>query len=676
MRPRWQRVTLAVMLTLVLLVATFFVVAATFDWNRARPWIEQRVSEATGRSLKINGDLQLQWTRGGKDQGGWRSWVPWPHLKAHNLQFGNAQWSESGKNMAELSSLSISLNPLPLMRRTILITELELDGPQVVLERQADGRNNWTFDTPPKDASKTGSGKPWGFEVERLILKKGGLRYDDDKLRMDFNLALDTIDDAGAGPYGVRWKLDGTYRQAKLEGEGQAGQVLDLTDRDTPFPIQAKVRAGRTRAQVEGTLLRPTSLAGMDLKLQLSGQSMADLYELTGVTLPKTAPYTTQGRLVGRLADGNQKSWTYRDFTGKMGSSDIAGTLEYLMREPRPLLRGKVRSKLLRFDDLGPLIGAGPSSTQSEFEEKKEKQPGNRVLPVADFDTDSWGAMDADVVVDGDRIVRDEDLPINSLHAKLNLDNKVLSLKPLNFGVAGGTLGSDIQLDARSGTIAADTRMRIRALQLSKLFPKLEDTKGSLGQLNGSIALSGKGNDIATMLGGADGEVKALVSKGTLSKFVLEAMGLNIGSVVMTRLFGDEQIQLNCLAARFDVKDGLMRTDAFVLDTSESRVEIKGTVSLKTEEMNLDMVPTNKKLRLLSLRAPLHVRGNFADPAVSIDAPTVALKLGAAAALAAAAPIAALVPLTSLNLGDDEEFTGCRDLLRAAAGSAQAPKAR
>ncbi|HYP83600.1 AsmA family protein [Variovorax sp.] len=670
----WRRVVGWTLLVIVVLVGGLAVFAATFDWNRARPWIEQRVAKETGRTLHIDGNLELEWHRGGADQGGWRAWVPWPQLTAHDLRFSNADWSKTGEEMARLSTLSVSLNPLPLMQHTVRITELELDGPQVVLERLADGRNNWTFDRP-ESKEPADNAMPWRLELDRLVLKKGGLHYIDEPLKIDLTVAVDSIEPQDGGPYGVRWTLKGKYQRATLEGEGRAGAVLDLRNNEHPFPIQAKVRAGRTRAEVEGTLLQPTSLAGLDLKVSLAGQSMADLYNLTGVTLPKTPPYKTQGRLIGRLEEGN-KSWTYREFTGQVGRSDIAGTLQYLLRPTRPMLRGKVHSKLLRFEDLGPLIGAGPAASQSEFEEKKERQPGDRVLPVADFDTKSWGAMDADVVFDADRIVADEDLPINSLHAALKLDNRVLSLTPLNFGVAGGTLGSDIKLDASSGTIAADTRMRIKALKIAKLFPKLESTHASLGTLNGSVALSGKGNDISTLLGDADGEVRALIGQGTFSKLVLEAMGLNIGNVIMTQLFGDEQVQLNCLAARFDVKDGLMTTRAFVLDTSETRVEVTGTVNLKSEALSMDMVPRNKQLRLLSLRAPLHVRGNFANPNVSIDKPTVALKLGAAAALFAAAPITALLPLTSLDVGEEPDTVGCRDLLRAAAGKAQAPKAK
>ena len=39
------------------LIALLVILIITFDWNRARPWINQRVSDATGRHFAIQGDL-------------------------------------------------------------------------------------------------------------------------------------------------------------------------------------------------------------------------------------------------------------------------------------------------------------------------------------------------------------------------------------------------------------------------------------------------------------------------------------------------------------------------------------------------------------------------------------------------------------------------------------------
>ncbi len=61
--------SLAALLALIALLVIFVL---TFDWNRARPYINEKVSESTGRSFVIAGDLQVNWKRGLKTEPGWR----------------------------------------------------------------------------------------------------------------------------------------------------------------------------------------------------------------------------------------------------------------------------------------------------------------------------------------------------------------------------------------------------------------------------------------------------------------------------------------------------------------------------------------------------------------------------------------------------------------------------
>ena len=71
-----------------------------------------------------------------------------------------------------------------------------------------------------------------------------------------------------------------------------------------------------------------------------------------------------------------------------------------------------------------------------------------------------------------------------------------------------------------------------RRMQIRQLFPNLQPLQASVGQINGDAALSATGNSVASLLGNSNGEVKALINGGSVSKLLLEEMGLNIGSVV------------------------------------------------------------------------------------------------------------------------------------------------
>lgn len=661
MKSTFPRLAGWTLLLLLSLVAIGFAVVLSFDWNRARPWINERVSEATGRPFAIRGDLVLQWNNP-ETETGWRRWVPWPRLSAQDITLGNADWSKTGPHLAEIKQLTFSLNPLSLLDHTIQIPTLELVGPVLSLERTADGKNNWTL------ASDNTAPSAWKLDLQRLVLNHGTVKLADATEKLNLKVDVESLPKESAEGYGIGWKLSGTFRQTPLHGSGRAGAVLSLQQDKKPYPLQAGVQIGATRIDIAGTLTKPDALAALDLRLKLSGASMAHLYPITGITLPNTPPFSTEGHLVGKL-DRAGGRWLYEHFKGSVGASDIGGTLEYISQQPRPLLRGQVQSNQLRLEDLAPLIGADSNASKAK-RGAAAVQPTDKVLPVEKFDTASWGSIDADVKFAGRKIIHAKDLPIDSLVADLHLKDSVLSLTPLSFGVAGGNLAATVKLDGRQNPIRANLQLSARRLKIKELFPTLNTMQASLGQIGGDAALSATGNSVAGLLGTSNGEVKALVSKGTMSKFLLEAMGLNIGSVVATQVFGDKQVQLNCLASDFKVTQGVMQTRSFVLDTDESIINVTGQIDLSSEQLALEIQPRNKALRVLSLRSPLYVKGTFKSPDVGVDKGAVALKLGAAIALGAIAPAAALLPL--LNVGS-EEFAGCAPLEAAASTKPQAP---
>ena len=82
----------------------------------------------------------------------------------------------------------------------------------------------------------------------------------------------------------------------------------------------------------------------------MSGDNPARLYPLTGITLPTTPPYETRGRLRATLQTG-ASVYRYENFSGRLGGSDLSGSLTFAQHEPRPLLSGKVASSELRLVD-------------------------------------------------------------------------------------------------------------------------------------------------------------------------------------------------------------------------------------------------------------------------------------------------------------------------------------
>lgn len=648
---------------LVLLVAILAIVIVTFDWNRIKPTLNEKVSDALHRPFAINGNLAVLWQRE-PDQGGWRGWLPWPHFVAEDLTLGNPDWSKNPQ-MVTLKRVEFRLAPLPLLLHQVVIPRIDLTAPDAKLERLADGRANWTFDLPKADPNAEPS--KWVLDIGAIKFDKGLVSLNDQSLKTQLDLVIDPLgkpipfsdivgtseakkaQDKGTAPqdYAFALTVKGQYHDQKLSGNGKVGGLLALKDAAQPFPVQADVQIADTRIVLAGTLTDPENLGALDLRLKLAGSSLGNLYPLTGVNLPDSPAYSTDGHLIAKLHDAAGASFRYEGFNGKIGSSDIHGDLGYVASQPRPKLTGALVSEQLLFTDLAPLIGADSNAAQKK-RGGDSKQPAGKVLPVEEFHTDRWRVMDADVEFTGKKIVQSTSLPFTDLYTHVVLDDGRLNLQPLRFGVAGGKLDADIRLDGRSTPLQGRAKITARNFKLKQLFPTFEPMKTSFGELNGDADISGKGNSVSALLGTSNGEVKMLVNDGAISRSLMEIAGLNVGNYVVGKMFGDKDVKINCAAADMGIKDGLATTKLFVFDTENAIVYINGTANFSSEQLDLKINPESKGFRVFSLRSPLYVRGTFGKPDAGVQSGPLILR-GAGMVLlgAVVGPAAGLLALVA-----------------------------
>lgn len=647
----------------VLLVVVLVVIISTFDWNRLKPTINAKVSEVLHRPFAINGNLAVRWLRE-DGQGGWRAWVPWPHVIAEDLTLGNPDWSKTPE-MASLKQVELRLSPLALLSQTVAIPRIDLKEPKAKLERLADGRANWTFTFDAADPDAEPSN--WKVDIGAIGFDKGQVSLNDQTLKTRLDVLIDSLgkpipfseivgekeakksQDKGAVPqdYAFALKVNGEYHGQKLHGTGKIGGLLALRDTNQPFPLQAQVSIADTKVALAGTLTDPLDLGALDLRLKLAGSSLSNLYPLTGVTLPDSPPYSTDGHLTAKLREANGATFTYENFNGKIGSSDIHGDLSFMASKPRPKLTGKLVSNQLLMVDLAPLIGAD-SNDKQKARGGESKQPADKVLPVEEFRTERWRDMDADVEFTGKRIVQSADLPFTDLYTHVVLTDGVLKLEPLRFGVAGGKLDAQINLNGRDTPLQGRAKLTARNFKLKQLFPTFEPMKTSFGELNGDASISGTGNSVARLLGTANGNLKMLINDGAISRSLMEIAGLNVGNYVVGKIFGDKDVKINCAAADFGIKDGLATSRLFVFDTQNAIIYIDGTANFATERLDLKITPESKGFRVFSLRSPLYVRGTFAHPDAGVEAVPLLLRGAGMVALGViAGPAAGLLALVA-----------------------------
>jgi AsmA family protein len=695
------------------------IVLANYDWNKHKPWLTQTLSKALDRKVVIAGDLEVHWERDPTLRG-FKSWFPGPRVTADKVSIGNPSWSKS-PTFATVSRVEMDVSVLPLLAHTVSIPAMKFDDPDVHIERVSEKRNNWTFGN---DAD-TGAGSAWKFDFGRVQFAKGKIEVLDHVKDLDVHIQLDylrqtipfdalvakqqetakkeaaervgasgakkigegdgpqrnTPPNSGSAPasktsseplhYAFVWTATGTFHGKPVKGDGRTGGVFALKHADHPFPLQADVRFGDTRIAFVGTLTDPTSPDALDLRLWLTGQSLAQLYDLLGITLPESPPYATEGRLVGQLVPDKERV-RYEHFTARVGDSDLDGDLIYQNKDPRPLLSGTVNSKLLQFRDLAPLIGARPPSD----DEHPAPQSANKVLPEEPFKPERWKVMDADVHFAGDRVFRDSELPIHKMDARIRMDNAVLSLDPLKFRFAYGDIDGAIKMDGSDVPIKGTIKATAKEVQLKRLIKLSDPSQFDIGNANATIDLTSSGNSVGDLLGAANGQVKALIGGGHISKTLMEEAALNMPNIVIAKITGDKQVQINCAAANFEANSGTFYSRLFLIDTDAAQITIDGTVDLASEKLDLTVHPDTKGLRLFSLRSPIHVQGTFKKPDIGIDKGVLFARGAGAVGLAVfAGPAAALLPLTA-GLGKDDEDR-CAPLLASMnkAPDVPAPKA-
>lgn len=613
----------------VVVVALLVVLLNWSNWNWLRGPISRSVEDKTGRQLVIGGDLIMHL--------GW----PRTHISTQNLRFANPTWAHT-PDMVAVQNIGLDISMPSLLRGAIVFTQVHLDKANVALEISPDGRKNWLLDRMQKDEKSR-------LQIQAITVNEGQLSFRELAKKTDIAARLATQRTASANAV-LAFEARGKYLGQPLKAQGVGGSLLLLREEGSSYPLNAQATIGPTTIQAEGRVTNLLKFAAINLLIDLRGENLAHLYPIIGVVLPDSPPYHSKGRLIR-----HNKTWRYQKFTGQIGKSDIAGNISIVTGGKRPLLTGSVTSNRLNFADLGPLVGAQKNQVA------KAKTEGKGVLPTTPFRTGRWGKMDADITLKATSIVRDEALPINNLATHLLLRDAILTLDPLQFGIAGGTLAGTVKLDARTATIQASTNLKARKIKLAELFPTFKLAKTTVGLVNGDIQLKGRGNSIATMLGSADGQLAMVVNRGEISKLMMEAVGLHLLEMLQLSLSGDKNIQIHCGIADFNVRQGVMQANLIVLDTDITRLNISGNIDLGKEQLDLTLVQKSKKWSLIALRPPIHIRGKLAKPDISLDKGKLAARGLGAIALAAINPILALLPL--VETGKDLD-SSCGQLLK------------
>jgi AsmA family protein len=588
---------------LVAVAVTVFIL--TLDPNKAKKYISQGVNKATGRQLNINGDINVDW--------GWVS-----KISATDIQFENASWSKHPQ-MAEVGLVDVEIDLWQLLRHfRLVLPSVSISEPKVVLEKNAEGAANWDFrgSTAVKEPVVPENRTEFPV-VQKLIIKRGALLFDDQVSKTQADLKVIEGEAAGFLDAPVSLKAEGSYQKLPMTISFNGGSYENLRSSSQPYPLEINFTVGKLKAKIDGNMTEPLEMKGEDITLDIEGDDMANLYPIIRLVFPKTPPYRLKGRL-----QHEGKVWSFSNFSGRVGDSDLSGNIRVDTAPKRPVMKADLSSNLLDFEDLAGFIGGTPEAgtpKQASKEQKKEakkqddaKKKDDRIFPDEKYDLQRLNSMDADVTLRAKNILAPK-LPIDNLNAALHLKNGVLQFTPAAFGIGNGHLEIYSTFDGSQTPSKVKIDARMRNLDLKRFLAGSSFAEKTLGPVAGRITLDGKGQSFRELMATASGNTFVAVGRGEMSGLLIELAGLDVAQALGLVATGDKPVSVRCGLVELDAKDGRAAVNTMVFDTSDTVIYGEGNLDLRDEKVNLVLLPVPKDFSPLSLRSYIRVSGPLSD---------------------------------------------------------------
>ncbi|PZW48006.1 hypothetical protein C8P66_1069 [Humitalea rosea] len=620
-----------------------------FRWDWFIPLVEARAAAAIGRPVSIE-HLHLRLGRV-------------TEITLTEVLVGNPPGFEAETPFAHLPTAVVAVELWPLLRhRTAILPSIALDQPEFRVLAHEDGSDNFTF---PAEAGGEGP------QIGRLAITGGKAQVTIPRLQADFALQIATAEPAGQDP-SLTVSAEGTYAGQPITGELVGGALLNLRDRQAPWPVRLSLANGPTQVTMAGSVQDPLAMTGADLRLELKGPDMALLTPLTGVPIPPTPAYRIAGQL--DFAPGRVR---FREIDGMVGRTDLEGEVIIAPRAarpeaemppaaapnataappadttPRPDITLNLQSRLVDLADLSGFIGGAPA------EGAAPAAPAGRTLPATPVSIPRLRAADVHLTYRGAKI-EGRNMPLDDLRAEMDIIDGIIRLHPVSFGVGEGRMSAEGVLTPREdGALHAEVEVQFSRLSVSRLLGATGIAQGA-GTLGGRARITSTGKSTAELLAHGDGELTLSMAGGTISALLVDLSGVRLGNAILSALGIPSRTQVECFVADFGLRRGVLTSRTVLLDTSEAVIAGTGTVDLGRERLDYQLRTEAKHLTIAALPTSILIRGSFANPSVAPEIVELGVRGGIAAALGIVALPLALLPTIQLGIGDDPR---CRALV-------------
>jgi hypothetical protein len=637
MKPNPARIVVRVALVFAALLAVALVrVVKSIDVDRYRAEAADWTRQATGRELAFAGPVKLKLSLH-------------PALTAKGVTLANRPGA-ARTDMVRLDHVEAQIGLLPLLWGEVRVSRVLVDGADIVLDQDGEGRGNWEFapaapGTPAEDHKIDPPAA--AIRVTQLVFRRVVVHLQnpaDDGLTIQ-RATFDT--DGLAAP--IALTLDGQWRGKHLAVTGLLGSLKEVFVEEKPLSLRLKALMPGLVASADGTV--KSAKQGLDLALSMTAElnDSADLDSLIGLPLPSLGSARAAFILSGPLS---RPSLSAVDAT--VGRHDtLAITVKGVVADPRagtgidlalgidgdasaafgfgmpgkPLpmaLSGHVGAsgegdgRSWRIADLKGTLGRsdvtgrievsrhnGHAAIEGQFDsalldltrppQPASTEPGH-VLPL-DGRLFSDDPLPTHILMSSDghlvwRVARLVDRRMVAGAVTLDLDwhEGKLAAQAGAASIGGGRVDGAISLDARVSPPATAIDLSVAHVELGAVLAQLGLSDGLQGaRVDLKLKSAGTGESLRALVATQQGiSLLSIGATQVASRFTDDGFGAILG-----RLGGGPGpwVDMRCLVSHFTLTDGLARSEALLFSVGTQTVTGQGSVNLASESLDFTLTP-------------------------------------------------------------------------------------
>ncbi len=553
------------------------------DLGQYKDLIEEQAEVATGRALKIDGDIKV-------------SLFPWIKLETGAIELANAE-GFGEQPMVSLSSASAGIKLMPLFSGNIELDVVSVEGLKADLQVNAAGVSN--LDDLSGDAAASESAEPSAatgdtslpaLTLGGLALHNAELRYRDatsgtDAHVTDINLDIGTLDGKSDTP--IKGKLHVLLQPDDLRAQLNLDTKLRANLQEMRFNALA--------LELKAALTGPAIPTGA-IDIGVGGDIEADLVAQT-LNIPK---------LKFLLGD-----------TTFAGDAQISG-----LDQAMPTVRFKLAGDTLNVDKLLGVTAAEPVDEAAPAATTEVATDDSIELP-----TETLRALDVAGQMTLENLIV-SNVEMTAITLELQAKDGLLAIPKLAATLYEGSIDSNFSLDARKDVPLYSADANISGVQAQPLLAAAADFNQLLGQGNIALNVNTSGESVSQLTEALGGNFSFNFSDGAIDGINLAAEGRKLMSL-LGKSSGDEPAEstrktdFSALGASAKIVDGVIESTDLEMLSPLLRVGGEGTVALPAE-----MVDYTVKLLLTGtlegqggtalddakgLRIPLRIKGSFTD---------------------------------------------------------------